>query len=153
MSAWWMDQRRRERSGEVAEEKVTVFPESKRLVFDHWDRWCWSFMGCLVTDLRWLAGWTNLAKMWCSCVWRKSHQVLLELKQLQTPNFLLHAFKRWRTKSRNPGKFWHPDLFIHWWLNCQLFQLSDIFTLCFVVSNTSDVYGYQSKTSKTTNML
>lgn len=87
------------RSGEVEEEKVTVFPESKRSAFDHWERWCWSFKGCLVTDLRWLAGWRKLAKMWRSCVWRKSHQVLLELKQLQTPNFLLPAFKRWRNQK------------------------------------------------------
>lgn len=45
--------------GEVEEEKVTVFPESKPPVFDHEEWWCWS-LRCVssLTSHGRLAGWT-----------------------------------------------------------------------------------------------
>ena len=62
LSAWWMDQWRRERRsgwGGVEEEKVTVFPESKPPVFDHGECCCWSLRCVLsLTSHGWLAGWT-----------------------------------------------------------------------------------------------
>lgn len=45
--------------GEVEEEKVTVFPESKPPLFDHRENWCWSSRCVLsLASHGWLAGWT-----------------------------------------------------------------------------------------------
>lgn len=74
LSAWWMDQCRRGkegRVGELEEEKVTVFLESKPPVFDHGGCRYWSLRcaSSLALDGRLNWTWQGIRCVWCG--WRE----------------------------------------------------------------------------------